>query len=73
MFERALAAVAVQILKYLETRRESTAVDADEDRAALRRAGDRLREWMRKPNGVRAGGEPDAGGAARESPRVPPG
>ena len=73
MFERALAAVAVQILRYLESRRDSTAVDADADRETLRRAGDRLREWMRKPDGVRAGGKPDAGGTQGESPRVPPG
>jgi hypothetical protein len=55
-----LARLALGILAYLERRARSTAQDADADPDSLRLAGDRLREWMRESDRVRAGREPDA-------------
>lgn len=65
MLERIVAQVTVALIGWLDRRMErgTIAVDADGDRDTLRRAGDRIRAWMRdKPDGVRAGGKPDAGG-----------
>jgi len=41
-----LVALFLSTLEWLE-RRAGVAVDADPDRGRLRRAGDRLREWLR--------------------------
>ena len=63
MLERIVAQVTVALIGWLDRRMErgTVAVDADADREALRRAGDRLRDWLRnKPDGVRAGRESDA-------------
>ena len=54
-----LSRFAIALLDYLAKRMEDTARDADADPEALRRAGDRLREWMRKPDDLRAGRESD--------------
>jgi len=54
-----LARLALGILAYLEQRTRRTAQDADPDPASLRLAGDRLREWMREQDRIRAGGKPD--------------
>lgn len=62
MLERIVAQVVVGLLGWLEKRGVSTASDADPDPAVLRRAGDRLRQWMRQQDDLRAGGKPDAGG-----------
>jgi hypothetical protein len=50
VLERIVAAIALGLLKWLEGRLEqqNRAVDAETDPALLRRAGDRVREWMRK-------------------------
>ena len=65
MLERIVAQVTVALIGWLDRRMErgTVATDADADREALRRAGDRLRHWLRhQPNGVRAGRESDADG-----------
>jgi hypothetical protein len=49
MLERFLAVLALEIVKWLSTR---GARDSDLDRASLRIAGDRIREWLRA-NGAR--------------------
>jgi hypothetical protein len=49
MLERFLAAFALEIVRFLS---ERGARDADPDRAALRDAGARIREWLRA-NGAR--------------------
>lgn len=64
MLEKVVAQVTVALIAWLDRRieRGSTAVDADPDRDALRRAGARIDEWMRrKPDRIRPGGESDAG------------
>jgi hypothetical protein len=63
MVERIVAQITVALIAWLDRRieRGSSAVDADDDRQALRRAGNRIREWVRKPDGVRAGRESDEG------------
>ena len=66
MVERIVAAVCVALLGWLDKRisQSPTAIDADVDRAHLQRAGDRIREWMRKqPNGVHPGGQSEIGRA----------
>jgi len=68
MFERIVAQVTVALIGWLDRKMErgSTAVDADPDRDTLRRAGDRIRKWMREqPDGVRPGSKPDAGRTER--------
>jgi len=65
MLERIVAQVVVGLLGWLEKRGVSVASDADPDPAVLRRAGDRLREWMRESDRVRAGGKPDADRSSR--------
>ena len=49
MLERIIATITVGLIGWLDKRlsRETTAIDADVDRESLRRAGARLREWMR--------------------------
>jgi hypothetical protein len=63
MVERIVAQITVALIAWLDRRieRGSSAVDADDDREALRRAGNRIREWVRQPNGVRARRESDEG------------
>ena len=64
MLEKVVAQVTVALIAWIDRRieRGSTAVDADPDRDALRRAGARIDEWMRrKPDRIRPGGESDAG------------
>ena len=63
MLERIVAQVAVAMLAWLDKRieRQSTAVDADIDPARLRRAGDRISEWLRRnEDRIRPRGESDA-------------
>jgi hypothetical protein len=72
MLDRALVAIVLALLGYLERRGVSTAIDADPDRARLGRAGSRLREWLRESNGVRPGGKPDADRPVEPDTRVPP-
>lgn len=59
MLERIVAQVVVGLLGWLEKRGVSTASDADPDPAVLRRAGDRLREWMRQQDDLCAGRKSD--------------
>jgi hypothetical protein len=49
VLERIVATITVGLIAWLDRRmsRETTAVDADVDRESLRRAGARLREWLR--------------------------
>jgi len=72
MLDRALVAIVLALLGYLERRGVSTAIDADPDRARLGRAGSRLREWLREPNRVRSGGESDADRPVEPDTRIPP-
>jgi hypothetical protein len=60
MFDRVLAGIALGILDYLARRieRGHVAVDADLDVDRLRRAGDRINEWL-LANGAGRGGKPD--------------
>lgn len=60
MLERIIAQIALALFGWLETRaqRGSTAVDSVSDRDRLRRAGVRLREWMRKQDGAGSGDKP---------------
>jgi len=67
MLDRIAVAIVIALLGWLEKRGVSTAVDADRDPARLARAGGRLREWLRHEDRVRAGREPDAPRAGRES------
>ena len=50
MLERVVAAVCVALLGWLDKRisQSATAIDADVDREHLRRAGDRIREWVQQ-------------------------
>lgn len=50
MLERIVAQIALAALSWLGNRidRQSTAVDADSDRASLDRAGARIREWLQR-------------------------
>jgi hypothetical protein len=50
MLERIVAGIALAMVKWLEGRIEKRprAVDSDLDRDALKRAGSRVREWMRE-------------------------
>lgn len=67
MLERIVAQVTVALIGWLERRMErgTVAVDAEGDRDTLRRAGDRIRTWMRKPDCVRPRGGSDEGGPGR--------
>jgi len=61
-FERIVAAIALGLFRWLESRAESRhrAVDADMDRDRLRRAGARVREWMQSSSiGPRVESDPD--------------
>lgn len=64
MLERIVAQVAVALLAWLDRRieRSSVAVDADVDRDRLERAGNRIAEWLRHQDDLRARGKPDEGG-----------
>lgn len=66
MLDRALVAIVLALLKHLEARGVSVAVDADRDPAVLDRAGSRLREWLRSEDRLRAGRKPDAARTERE-------
>ena len=50
MLERIVATITVGLIAWLDKRmsRETVAIDADVDRDSLRRAGARIREWMRR-------------------------
>ena len=67
MLERIVAQVTVALIGWLDRRMErgTVAVDADGDRDTLRRAGDRIRAWMRQPHGVRHGGQSNEGRTKR--------
>jgi len=67
MLERIVAQVTVALIGWLDRRMErgTVAVDADGDRDTLRRAGDRIREWLREQDRIRPGGKPDEGGPGR--------
>lgn len=54
MLERLLAAIAIGIIRYLDGRALSgaDAADANADKAAMRRAGNRVRDWLRKQDGT---------------------
>lgn len=71
MLDRIIVQVVLALLGYLERRGVAVARDADPDPERLARAGARLRDWMRKPNDIRSGGESDARGAAEPAPRLP--
>ena len=71
MLDRVVVQVVLALLGYLERRGVAVARDADPDPERLGRAGDRLREWMRQQDDIRAGGKPDARGAAEPAPRLP--
>jgi len=75
MFERIVAQVTVALIGWLDRKMErgSTAVDADPDRDTLRRAGDRIRKWMREQDRIRPGGKPDEGRTVREDAGLPHG
>ena len=76
MLERIVAQVTVALIGWLDRRMErgTVATDADADREALRRAGDRLRDWLRhKPDGVCAGGVADEDRSRQQDQGVPPG
>lgn len=76
MLERIVAQITVALIGWLDRRMErgTVAVDADADRDTLRRAGDRITEWMRKQqDGVRPGGQPDANRPGQHDEGVPPG
>ena len=49
MLERIVATITVGLIAWLDKRlsRETTAIETDVDRESLRRAGARLREWLR--------------------------
>jgi len=66
MLDRALVAIVLALLRHLEARGVSVAVDADRDPAVLDRAGSRLREWLRSEDRLRAGRKPDEAGPERE-------
>jgi hypothetical protein len=66
MLDRALVAIVLALLKHLEARGISTAVDADRDPVVLDRAGSRLREWLRSEDRLRAGRKPDEAGTERQ-------
>lgn len=61
MLDRFLMGLAMAIFSYLEKRieRGSTAIDADVDRARLRRGGDRIRQWLREQDRSRKRGKSD--------------
>jgi len=63
MLDRIVAAIALALIDFIANRveRGRVAVDSLPDTDRLHRAGDRIREWLRK-NGARVGGEPDQGG-----------
>ena len=75
MLERIVAQITIALIGWLDRRMErgSVAVDADPDRDTLRRAGDRLREWMQQQDRLRAGGKPDANGTQQHDQGLPPG
>ena len=57
MLEKIVAAVAMALFAWLEKRldRPNVSVDLAMDRARLMRAGNRLRAWMRRQDGLRQG------------------
>lgn len=69
MLERIVASIALALFDWLERRiaSGSVAVDSDRDDARLRRAGSRLRGWLRK-NGAGHGVEPGPGGSVVSGP-----
>jgi hypothetical protein len=50
VLERIVAQIAVSLIAWLDRRisADKSAVEADPDRDSLRRAGARIREWLRK-------------------------
>lgn len=75
MLERIVGQIVVSLISWLDKRisSEKSAVEASADRDTLRRAGDRIRDWMRKqPNGIRSGKQPDADRTKRSDTGVDP-
>lgn len=50
MLERIVAQIVVALISWLDKRitNDKSAVEASADRDTLRRAGDRIRDWMRE-------------------------
>lgn len=59
-----LSQLLIALLSWIEERakRGHVAIDADRDDGSIRRAGARVREWLRK-DGAGAVGKPDSSGA----------
>jgi len=72
MFDKVVAAIALALIGHLEKRMErgSVAVDGDVDAGRLRRAGTRIREWMREQGGVHPRSKPSSGGTVGEGKGV---
>ena len=68
MLEKIVAAIAMALFAWLEKRldRPNVSVDLAMDRARLMRAGNRLRAWMRRQDGLRQGRD---AGQGREGAR----
>lgn len=73
MLERIVARIALGLFQWLEGRieRGSVAVDAERDRALLRRGAGRVRDWLRA-DGVRQRVDPDANRADGDGQDLPP-
>jgi len=73
MLERIVARIALGLFQWLEARieRGSVAVDAERNRALLRRGAGRVRDWLRA-DGVRERVNADARGADGDGQGLPP-
>lgn len=73
MLEKIVAQIILGLWTWLEKRieRGTIAVDADLDKPRLRRAGTRIREWLRE-NGASQSGKPDTSGANGQGSDVHP-